>query len=448
MAPPTTPTPPAAAAPSAPDWRLPTLALAVAAWAFALGRRSPVPSEDGVSYLWMAERFAAGDFAAATGPVFPVGYPLLLAPWCALGLAAETAAHLVGALALAATLWPLRTLARALGGDAAGTSAVLLFAALPLLPRLAAECYSEPPFLLLMAHGAVAALRQRWPLVGVCAAAAFWIRPEGSLLAAAYALAAPRAAWRALPPVAVGVLALAALRWAAGHGFDPLPIHAFHEQRDDLPEQGRVLANLLATPGPWLEAFALAGVLCLPQLRWRDPLRRPLLLQIALQVGVVATFVVRRRFFLSCAIPVCALAGAQLAKLPTAWRRGLLAAALALAAWSGWTGGIDADRAIERELGLWLRPQVAMDRRLVSDLPRVVWFAGQRPLPPRHHTAAQMQALVEASAPAFVVVRTRSARSAFAGYEAWLGQRFDAVVLPPDLAAAATSRGIAVFARR
>jgi hypothetical protein len=448
MAPPTTPTPPAAAAPSAPDWRLPILALALAAWAVALGRRSPVPSEDGVSYLWMAERFAAGDFAAATGPVFPVGYPLLLAPWCALGLAAETAAHLVGALALAATLWPLRTLARALGGDAAGSAAVLLFAAVPLLPRLAAECYSEPPFLLLMAHGAVAALRQRWPLVGVCAAAAFWIRPEGSLLAAAYALAAPRSAWRALPPVAVGVLALAALRWAAGHGFDPLPIHGFHQQRDDLPEQGRVLANLLATPGPWLEAFALAGVLCLPQLRWRDAKSRPLALQIALQVGVVATFVVRRRFFLSCAIPVCALAGAQLAALPVAWRRGLLAAALALGAWSGWNGGIDADRAVERDLGLWLRPRVAGGQPLVSDLPRVVWFAGQRPLPPRHHTAAQMQALVAAAQPAFVVVRTRSARAAFAEYEPWLRAGHAPVALPTELAAAAASRGIAVFARR
>jgi len=424
------------------------LATALAAWCLVLARRSPVPSEDGVSYLWMAERFAAGELVAATGPVFPPGYPLLLAPLVAAGLAPAGAAHVVGALALAATLWPLARLAESLGGRTAARAAVWLFVALPLLPRLAAECYSEPPFLLLMAHGALAATRQRWGVVGLCAAAAFWIRPEGSLLAASYALAAPRSAWRTLLPVGAGVLALAALRALSGHGFDPLPIHGFHQQRDDLPAQGRIVANLLATPGPWCEAFALAGALCLPQLRWRDPARRPLLLQIALQVGVIAMFVVRRRFFLSCAIPVCALAGATLAALPQAWRRGLLAAALALAAWSGWTGGIDADRAVERDLGAWLRPQLAAGQQLVSDLPRVAWFAGQAPLPPRHHTAAQMQAIVAAAQPAFVVVRTRSSRSAWPELAPWLTARFAAAELPPELAAAAAARGVGVFARR
>ena len=424
------------------------LAAALATWCLVLARRSPVPGEDGVSYLWMAERFAAGDVAAATGPVFPPGYPLLLAPLVAAGVGAEAAAHLVGALAVAATLWPLARLAASMGGAPCARAAVWLFVALPLLPRLAAECYSEPPFLLLMAHGALAATKQRWWLVGLCSAAAFWIRPEGSLLAASYALAAPRSAWRALLPVGVGVLALAALRALGGHGFDPLPIHAFHQRRDDLPEQGDLVGNLLATPGPWFEALALAGALCLPQLRWRDPARRPLLLQIALQIGVIATFVVRRRFFLSCAIPVCALAGATLAALPTAWRRGLLAAAVALAAWSGWTGGIDADRAVERELGAWLRPRLAGGERLVSDLPRVAWFAGEEPLPPRHHTAAQMQAIVDATRPAFVVVRTRSERSAWRELQPWLTARFVAADLPPDLAAAAAGRGVGVFARR
>lgn len=448
MAPPPSPYPDPPDLTAPPRVRLLPFAAALATWCLVLARRSPVPAEDGVSYLWMAERFAAGDLAAATGPVFPPGYPVLLAPLVAAGVPTETAAHLVGALALAATLWPLARLAESLGGAVAARAAVGLFLALPLLPRLAAECYSEPPFLLLMAHGALAATRQRWGLVGLCSAAAFWLRPEGSLLAASYALAAPRAAWRALLPVGVGVVALAALRALGGHGFDPLPIHAFHQQRDDLPEQGRIVANLLATPGPWFEAFALAGALCLPQLRWRDPARRPLLLQIALQVGVVATFVVRRRFFLSCAIPVCALAGATLAALPTAWRRGLLAAALALAAWSGWTGGIDADRAVERDLGAWLRPRLAAGERLVSDLPRVAWFAGQEPLPPRHHTSAQMQAIVEAAKPAFVVVRTRSDRSDWSALQPWLTARFAAAALPPELAAAAAARGVGVFARR
>jgi hypothetical protein len=448
MVPPPTPYPRAAEPAPAAPLRTTAAACALACWTLALAARSPVPSEDGVSYLWIAERFAALDLAAATSTVFPPGYPLALAPWIAAGIAPERAAHLVGALALALALRPLAQLAAAAGGAAAARGAVWLFCALPLLPRLGAECYSEPLFLLLMAHGALAALRERWLVVGACSAAAFWIRPEGSLLAASYALAAPWRAWRALLPVGVGVLALAALRWAAGHGFDPLPIHAFHEARDDLPDKGRIVANLLRTPGPWLEGLALAGVLCLPAMRWRDPLARPLALQVVLQVLVVATFVARRRFYLSCAIPACALAGATLAKLPTAAQHALLAVSLSLAAWGGWTGGIDADRAVERDLGAWLRTQLREGDRLVSDLPRVAWFAGQAPLPPRHHSAAQMQAIVTAQAPAFVVVRTRGDRSAWAELEPWLRERFAPAAAPPELAAALASRGAGVFARR
>jgi hypothetical protein len=59
-----------------------------------------------------------------------------------------------------------------------------------------------------------------------------------------------------------------------------------------------------------------------------------------------------------------------------------------------------------------------------------------------------MQARIAAAQPAFVVVRTRSARAAFAGYEGWLRERYAPVGLPDGLAAAAASRGLAVFARR
>jgi hypothetical protein len=79
-----------------------------------------------------------------------------------------------------------------------------------------------------------------------------------------------------------------------------------------------VLANLLATPGPWLEAFALAGVLCLPQLRWRDAKSRPLALQIALQVGVVGWLAARGGLRLALGFVPLLLAGslALLALVP------------------------------------------------------------------------------------------------------------------------------------
>lgn len=420
----------------------------LAGWSLLLAHRSPLPSEDGVSYLWIAERFAAGDFRAALSTVFPPGYPLLLAPFVAFGWNAESAAHWLGALTLAATLWPLARLAT-FAGAATVWPVVLLFAASPLLPRLCAEVYSEPPYLLLMAWGAWFGCNGRMLAMGACAAAAFWIRPEGSLLAASFVLVAPRRAWPSLLPVLLGVLLLAAWRWSVGHGFDPLPIHAFHEGRDDLPERGRVLANLLQVPGPWFEGLGCAGALVLPAL-FRPGARRlwPFVWQVALQLGVICTFVVRRRFFVSCAVAVHVLAGLVLARCPQPVQRVVLALAIGIGVVSGWNGGIDADRAVERELGAWLRPQLSSGERLISDLPRVVYFAGAPPLPPRHFTAEQMLALVAAPDVAHVVLRDRSDRVPFAKLAPELGQRFDRVALPAGLAEAAAARGVAVFRRR
>lgn len=423
-------------------------AVLLAAWSLVLARRSPLPSEDGVSYLWIAERFAEGDFAAALSTVFPPGYPLLLAPWIWLGGNGEAVAHWFGAICLSATLWPLARLATFAGAPTVWP-VVLLFAASPLPPRLCAEVYSESPYLLLMAWGAWFGVTGRMLVMGVCAAMAFWIRPEGSLLAASFVLATPRRAWPSLVPVALGVLLLAAWRWSVGHGFDPLPIHAFHEGRDDLAERGQVLHNLLALPGPWFEGLALAGALVLPAL-FRPGSRRlwPFVWQVALQVGVICTFVVRRRFFVSCAVAVHVLAGTVLARFPRGVQRLVLAVALGIGLVSGWTGGIDADRAVERELGAWLRPQLAATDRLVSDLPRVVYFAGEPPLPPRHFTLAQMLGQIAGADVAWVVVRDRSERVPFAELEPQLAVRFQRVVLPEGLAAAAAARGVAVFRRR
>lgn len=420
----------------------------LAAWTLLLAWRSPLPSEDGVSYLWIAERFAEGDFTAALSTVFPPGYPLLLAPWIWLGGNGETVAHCFGAVCLTATLWPLARLASWASAPTVWP-VVLLFAASPLPPRLCAEVYSEAPYLLLMAWGAFFGVHGRMLAMGACAAAAFWIRPEGSLLAASFVLVTPRSSWLSLVPVALSVLALAAWRWSVGHGFDPLPIHAFHEGRDDLPERGQVLQNLLAVPGPWFEGLAFAGALVLPLL-FRPGARRlwPFVWQVALQVGVILTFVVRKRFFVSCAVAVHVLAGLVLGRCPRLAQRVVLVVAFGIGVRSGLAGGIDADRAVERDLGVWLRPQLAADDRLVSDLPRVVYFAGEPPLPPRHFTLSQMLDQIAGTDVAWVVVRDRSERVPFAEFAPHLAARFERVALPAGLAEAAAVRGVAVFRRR
>lgn len=414
-------------------------AAALSLFTLLLGAVTPVPSEDGVSYLWLAQRFAAGDWVAATDTPFPPGYPLLLAPWLALGAPPELTALLLGALSLAACCWPLAALAKALGGEVAVVPTLWLFVASPLLPRLGAEVYSEPAFLVLMAWGAWWGQRERWWRTGIAAGLAFWIRPEAALLALSYAACRPRAAWRCLVPLAVAVVMLGALRAWCGHGFEPLPIQAFHELRDDLPERGRWLHNLIAVPGPWCEALGLAALLVLPRLWPRRGAERPLVLQVLGQVAVVLTFVVRRRFFVSAAIAVHALAGQTLARLPARLRTALLVAAGAFAVIANWNGRIDANRAVERQLGGWLLRQLAPGQRVVSELPRVAWFAGQRPPPPRGLPRAYFAAASDAVEVAFVVLRQGEAHG--------LGPSWALAELPEALGVAIAVRRLLVFRR-
>lgn len=433
-----------------PDRRLWLVALAAAAWILVLAARTPVPSEDGVSYLWLAQQFAAGGWREALGSVFPPGFPLLCAPAIACGLDPERAALVVGLGCVVAALWPVWRVAEhfAVG---AGLPAAILWACTPLLPRLAAETYSEPPFLLCMAWGTWCGVRGRWWWLGLCAGVAFWIRPEGLLLVGAFGFAAPRQAWRAALPAFAAVLALAVLRAVAGHGFDPLPLHGFHEQRFDLPERGDLLANLLQVPGGWLEAFGLAALLPLGLL-WRRPEgtagRRALVWGVLLQIAVVCTFVVRRRFFVSAAVPALVLAALGIAAWPRRARVTALLLATALGLGSAFFGTIEPDRLAERELGAWLRTQLQPGRTATGDLPRVLWFAGQPPPPPRHFTADELRAFAAPPAVQYVVLSARSQRGAVPQVLPQLAASFAEAALPEPLAGRCRERGLLVLARQ
>lgn len=422
------------------------LALLTVVWRMVLAWASPVPSWDGVSYLWMAERFAALDFASALEEVFPPGFSLLLAPWLALGLDPLAAGQWFGAVCAGATLWPLAAIVRreAPGGEFA---VAVSWATSSLLARTAAEGLSEPPFLLAMAFGSLAGLRQRWWQVGVWSAIAFWIRPEGSLLAAAFVLQERWPAARALVPVAIGVLLLAWLRWLCGHGFDPLPIHGFHELRDDLPERGAFFANLVDVPGNWLEAYGPVGVLAVAGW-WLVGRRRGSAFgwMVGLQIAVVCTFIVRRRFLLSCAVPVFVQAVQALQLLRPRWRAAAVVVCVLFGTIGAWRGLTESDRSAERHLGEWLGAQLQPDETLTGDLTRVVWFAGRRPLPPRRFEADRILQMAAPPEVRFVVIGTKRATAK----ELDLGLRrdFDAVTLPPDLAPLATARGIRVYERR
>ncbi|MBX3462826.1 MAG: hypothetical protein KF830_06620 [Planctomycetes bacterium] len=437
------------ARPPVPVWRCRavwTVVAATALWRVALAARTPLPSEDGVSYLWMAQRLADGEFAAGLAEVFPPGLSLLLAPWLRLGGDPVATAQAFGIACAAATVLPLAAIARRLAPDG-WLAAVWLWPFGSLLARNAVEVFSEPPFLLAMALGTAAGLRGRWVLVGVAAGAAFWIRPEGLLLTAAFAAAHRRAALPALAPTVAGPALLALARWSAGHGFDPLPLLAFHDLRDDLPQRGAVVANLLQVPGAWLEAFGLAGLLGLAAWRRRrEPVVQALGGFCLLQIAVVCTFVVRRRFFLSAAVPVHALAAEALAALAPRWRIGVVAGLAAIGAATGWRGTIDAGKAAEREVGRWLASQLRAEQTLVGDLARVCWYAGRQPPPPRRLPPADLLASAAPAAVRFVVLGDR--RPGFGELERGLAPGFDRASLPDELAALAAARGIAVFVRR
>jgi hypothetical protein len=434
---------------------LPWLAALVVLGVILQALRTPLPAEDGVSYLWIAQQFAVGEWRAAWSTVFPPGYSLLCAPGIALGGDPEWVGIGLSALSLAVALWPIARLAE-LVAPGAGILAALLFATSPLLTRLAAENFSEAPFLLACAFGLLAGTRAQWWRLGIWAGVAFWIRPEGLLLPAAFVLARQWSAWRAFLPALAGVFLLGVARWTGGHGFEPLPIHGFHEQRDDLPMRGAVLWNLLEVPAAWLEAFGLAGLLPLgllvPWVRRRDAVRTPgtavLGWGLAMQIAVVCTFVVRRRFFVSAVVQVVVLAAAVLARLPRAWRIVLFALAIAIGVGAGLVKAPDPLRGADRDLGLWLRTQLQPGRTVTGDATRVVYYAGLPPLPPRHFTAEQLAAMAAPPEVQFVVLRGISQRTASQEAQPLLERDFELVVLPAPLADRMARRGLLVLARR
>jgi hypothetical protein len=430
-----------------PDERRKLLWIAVAAvmWRWMLAARTPVPSEDGVSYLWMAERFAAGDFSTPVGEVFPPLLPLLCAVPMCLGLPAVLAGPLVCSVCAGLAAFPVATLAERLR-TGAGLPAALLLATSSLLARNAAETYTESPFLLLAALVFWCGATGRYWWAGLCAGLASWLRPEAAALPVCLFVAQGRAAWRALPPFAIVFGLLPLWRGLCGFGFDPLPIVAFHEQRDDLGnERGDILGNLRQVPIALVEAYGpmLALAVAAP---FRPRFARSLWCWLLLDVVGMVTFVVRKRFFLTTAVAVVPLCAAGLARLPVLLRNVLLAVLCGIGMWDGWHKVTPPDRIAEREVGEHLGERLGTAENVAGDMQRVIWFAGRRPPQPRHFASAEL--LRQAHQPSVAYVVLGSERSEFPVLEAGLADAFAPYKLPSEIAARARARGIAVFVRR
>ena len=126
----------------------------------------------------------------------------------------------------------------------------------------------------------------------------------------------------------------------------------------------------------------------------------------------------------------------------------ILAIPVLIGLFGAFSGGIDADRIAERRLGEYLGERLWGGKRVTGDLTRVLWFAGQRPLPPRHFDVAQLAAMAAPGKVRYFVFSERSKRESSRLIEAELRSTFGRYPLPEPLASLCEARGIVVLSRR
>jgi hypothetical protein len=316
------------------------------------------------------------------------------------------------------------------------------------LVMLGTQIYTEPLFLLLAASAFLCGLRASWWSCGVLCGLAFWVRPEAALIPLALLFGGRSAwrAWRALVPLGVAIVGLLVWRGLCGHGYDPVPKLAFiaaHNVADQTGGPGFVLrsvAHLALIPGRMIEAFAAIAGFALIGV-FRGPRSRPGLILLGMAVAVICCYVPRWRFLVNWMFTLVPLAAIGVGALPGVrwWLGATIVVDLVLAS----TGGVDPNRSAEREVAAHVRAQLVGDQRVAGDMTRVLYFAGQRPLQPRHHAAEE---LIAAGREAEFVVLRRG-RDTTPAVVAGLRDHVP-YPLPAGVADRAGDRGILVLRRR
>lgn len=422
------------------------------AWRAAIGVLTPIPSEDGVNYLWMAERFADARPDLALTEVFPPLFSLAISPFVWLGLdpfrAGQLAAGLVGALAV----FPIVRIVEHFEPDA-GKIAAWFVAFAPMPTRLAAEVYSEPAFHLMAAAAILSALRKRSFESGLWSGMACWARPEGLLVGLAFAVTRPRQAPAILLGAALPILLLAGWRSSAtGEPFALFPKAGFNADRlwEEAPGVfeflGHFAGNLIAIPWLWCEAFAILAVLAAIGLFTRRRELWPLRWMLVFGIVVICAFLARRRFLVTWFVAVIPLAVIGLRWLPARARDAAFIATLILNILLSLRVQ-DANRITEREVGEYLAEKLGPDDLVSGDMTRVIYFAGRRPLPPKHFTIDELVDRARGRRVRFVVLGSfRKTTGAVVERLEKLG--FEDYRLPAENRRDANARGIRVLGRQ
>lgn len=368
-----------------------------------------MPSTDGPLYLWMAQAFARGQFAAGLDCVFHPGWSLLLAPLVALGLDSFLAAKLLGALCGGCTAVLLWRIAHRWVAGWPAVGAALLFAGSFHAVRLPGDAYSESAYLVLVSLGLWLVLGQRPVGGGLAFGIAFWVRPEALCLwPLLWARPADRRRlWTAVSVATLGAMLYPALRFLALGELAATPKLGFMRPMGPLGADslGSVATGLLRNAGrvplaampalDWIGfPLGLAGLWLLQRANRRAA--RACLLALVLGWLAMIAFQVKPRFFLSqmpLLLPLAALT------LRWAWPVVIVALGISL-----FRIGRDVrepprvEKHAERELGRWLARRGVRAGELVTDLPRVAFYAGLRPPPPAIWTPARIDALLRGAA--------------------------------------------------
>lgn len=382
----------------------------------------------------MAQDFAAGDPAAALTQVFPPLHPLLLsflgpivgsgnASWWVSG---QGLCIFLGVLSVV-LLWRVSALFVTGPATALVPAIASFWLAVGMLPAWnAADALSEGLFLVLLCAWMLAwASDRRW-LVSILAGLCFLTRPEGGILFAPLLWRLYRSPDRA---------ATAGRRWAEGFcmvlvgallpilylvakarlsgGFDPLPVGSFMHELSvfSQPDPGSMMLayahNLLRFLEQGFDGLgylaypcfflALFGLRSLDASQGRRIL--PLVLVACIACLVAPLFKSNRRFWISwlpillplAARPLCRLQSwrphARLGGSRALW---LLVLVLALPHLVRLPRQRRSALLADRQLGRWLVAQGLQPGELAADLPRLLFFADQPPLPPRHLEAARL----------------------------------------------------------